>query len=248
MCTIGATNNSGKLVIFKNCDLENKVTFNKPQKIKGRYYYLAFTRNNTPGLWAGINQFGLGIVAASVYTKKTYKASPHTTHNIFKGYEKTISNHKNVDEAIRFLKNFYKNKIKIVPDLVMIADRDKMAVLEFTPPNDFGIKIKKNGYLLRTNQFKILKGGKNENQDPESYMRFKNAFKKIKRSKSVDSIINLCRDHTSGPSKFSVCRHGKNNEFKTQASAIMVADKTIRAYYVINNFPCQKKYQLIKLC
>ena len=110
------------------------------------------------------------------------------------------------------------------------------------------IKIKKNGYLLRTNQFKILKGGKNKNQDPESYMRFKNAFKKIKRSKSVDSIINLCRDHTSGPSKFSVCRHGKNDEFKTQASAIMVADKTIRAYYVINNFPCQKKYQLIKLC
>lgn len=247
MCTIGAVNISRKLIIFKNCDLKDRVVFNKPKALKGRYYYLAFTRNNRPGLWAGINQFGLGIVAASAYTKKIYKAKPYTIYNIFKGYEKMISNHKSVDEAICFLKNFYKNKIKIVPDIVIIADRNKIAVLEFTPPNNFGIKIKKNGYLLRTNQFQILKGGKNKNQDSESYIRFKNAFKKIKRSKSVNSIINLCRDHTSGPSKFSVCRHGKNNEFKTQASVIMVANKTIRAYYVINNFPCQKKYQIIKL-
>jgi hypothetical protein len=247
MCTIGAIHNSRELIIFKNCDFEKKLLFYKPQKRKGKYHYLAFARNNRPGLWAGINQFGLGIVAADTYTKKTYKEGPHTTNGIFKGYEKTISDYKNVDEALGFLKDFYKNKIKVVPDLVMVADREKMAVLEFIPPNKFGIKIKKNGYLLRTNQFKMLKGGKNKNQDLESYIRFENALKKIKLGKSVNSIINLCRDHTSGPSKFSVCRHGKNNECKTQASAVMIAGAGVTVHYVINNFPCKKRYQIIKL-
>jgi len=249
MCTIGVINNKNKLIIFKNCDLKDKVLFYKPKKRNGKYCYLAFTRNNMPGLWAGINQFGLAIVAADTYTKKIYKSDTQTSNNIFKGYEKTVSDHKNVNEALSFLKNFYKNKIKLVPDIVMVADRDKMAVLEFAPPNSFGIKIKKRGYLLRTNQFKILKGGKNKSRDPESHIRFESALKRIESFESVGSIINLCRDHVNGPSKFSVCRHGKNNEFKTQASAIMVAsDKTIEAYYVINSFPCQKKYQTIKLC
>ena len=248
MCTIGAINFNQKLILFKNCDLKKDIIFNKPKRLKGKYNYLAFTRKGRPGLWAGINQFGLGIVAADTYTKKIYKTKPYTIYNIFKGYEKTISNHKNVDEALNFLKDFYKNKIKVVPDLVMVADKNKMAVLEFIPPNNFGIQIKKGGYLLRTNQFKILKGGRNKNQDPESHVRFENALKKIKKSKSVNSVISLCRDHTSGPSKFSICRHGKNNEFKTQASVIMTVGKTVKAYYIINKFPCQAKYQTIELC
>ena len=62
-------------------------------------------------------------MAADTYTKKKYKAKPYTTYNIFKGYEKTIANYKNTDQAIKFLKNHYKNKIKVVPDLIIIADK-----------------------------------------------------------------------------------------------------------------------------
>jgi|TARA_B100002003_G_C14049959_1_gene505731 hypothetical protein len=246
MCTIGASINN-ELILFKNCDLTKKTVFYKPKIKKGKYKYLAMTRKGRNGCWAGINENGLGIVAADTYTKKEYKSNKKTTENIFKGYEKTISEYKNTKEALKFLKQYYKNKIKIIPDLFIIADKSNMAVFEFTPPNKFGIKIKKKGFILRTNQFKILKDGKDKKQDPESYIRFDNALRFIKKG-SLNQIKNLCCDHKNGPSKFSVCRHGKKGEYKTGASVIFVVNKDIKAYYVINNSPCKTKYKEVKLC
>ncbi len=247
MCTIGSTLNN-ELIIFKNCDLIKETKFYKPKIRKGKYKYLAFARRGKPGLWAGINQFGLGIVAADTYTKKKYRAKPYTLYNIFKGYEKTVSDFKNVDEAINFLKEHYKNKIKVVPDLIIVADRNQMAVFEFIPPDKFGIRIKNKGYILRTNQFRILKGGRDENEDPESYIRLNNALKIIQKNDSLSSIKRLCKNHKNGPGKFSICRHGKTEEHKTQASVIMTAGKEVKAYFIVNNFPCKGKYQEVKLC
>jgi len=247
MCTIGASINK-ELILFKNCDLTKEVKFDKPKILKGKYKYLAMTRKGKPGCWAGINENGLGIVAADTYTKKEYKSNKKVTENIFKGYEKTISDYKDVKEALEFLKQWYKNKIKKVPDLLVIADRKNMAVFEFTPPNKFGIKIKKKGFVLRTTQFKILKGGKDRKQDPESHIRFDNAFQIIKKSISLKSIKSLCCDHKDGPSKFSVCRHGKKGEYKTGASVIFKVNKNIKAYYIINNNPCKAKYKEVILC
>lgn len=246
MCTIGAVINKG-LILFKNCDLKKDVVFFKPKKLEGKYKYLAFTRKGRPGLWAGINEFGLGLVAADTYTKKEYKAKPYTVYNIFKGYEKTIADCKNTDEAISFLKSYYKNKIKVVPDLAIVADKNKIAAFEFAPGNKFGIKFSKN-FILRTNQFKILKGGKNKNEDPESHIRFNNALKIMQKNSSLNSIMELCKDHKNGLSRFSICRHGAKGEYKTKATTIMAANKEVKAYYIINNFPCKKKYQEVKLC
>ncbi|MBI4652927.1 hypothetical protein HY750_01605 [Candidatus Kuenenbacteria bacterium] len=110
MCTIGGKINK-KLTLFKNCDLIKNTKFYKPQIKKGKYKYIAFTRQGRPGIYAGINQFGFGIVAADTYTKKKYKAKPHTIDNILKGYEKTIVDYKNVDEGIAFLKKYFTSKI-----------------------------------------------------------------------------------------------------------------------------------------
>ena len=103
-------------------------------------------------------------------------------------------------------------------------------------------------FILRTTQFRILKGGKNKNEDPESYIRFGNALNIIKKNSNLKSFMKLCKNHKNGPSKFSICRHGKRKEYKTQASVIMTANKEIKAYYIINNYPCRKKYKEVKLC
>ncbi len=249
MCTIGAALKNKGVILFKNCDLDKKIKFHKPKKERGHFNYIAFTRENRPGIWAGINEFGLGIATADTYTKKKYKAKPYTIHNIFKGNEKTIAENKDVNGAIKFLKKYYKEKIKYVPDLIIVGDKKKIAVFEFTPPNRFGIKIKKKNYILRTNQFKILKGGLSRKEDLQSYTRIDNAKEIMSKSTSLNSIKKLLRNHKTGPSKFSVCRHGKKGESKTQASAIMQADKNrVRAFYVINNFPCKEKYKEIELC
>ena len=242
MCTIGAKI-SRKLTLFKNCDLIEDSNFYKPKIKKGIYKYIAFTREGRPGLYAGINQFGLGIVTADTYTKKIYKAKPHTIYNIFKGYEKTIADYRNVDEGINFLKKYYTSKIN-VPDLIILGDKEKIAVLEFIPKKKFGIKIIKKGNILRTNQFKILNGGKNKNEDLESYTRYNNALKIINKN---CSFIKLLKDHHNGPSKFSICRHGKKGEYKSRASVIMVAGKKIKAYYIINNYPCKDLYRKVEL-
>jgi hypothetical protein len=246
MCTIGAVLKT-ELILFKNCDLKKNTLFYQPKIKKGKYKYLAMTRKGRPGCWAGINEFGLGIVAADTYTKKEYMAKPYTTYNIFKGYEKTISDHKNVDDALVFLKDYYKKKIKHVPDLLILGDKKKIAVFEFIPPNKLGIKIKNKGFILRTNQFKLLDGGKNKKEDPESYIRFENALRFVKKA-NLSSIKMLCSDHKDGPSKFSVCRHGKKGEYKTRASVIMTARKNIKSYYILNNNPCNMSYKKVKLC
>ncbi|MFH1838616.1 MAG: carcinine hydrolase/isopenicillin-N N-acyltransferase family protein [Candidatus Kuenenbacteria bacterium] len=243
MCTIGGKINK-KLTLFKNCDLVKNIEFYKPKIKKGKYKYIAFTRRGISGLYAGINQFGLSIVAADTYTKKRYKAKPYTVYNIFKCYEKIIADYKNVDDALNFLKKYYTSKI-CVPDLIIIGDKKKIAVFEFIPKKKFGIEIIKKGNILRTNQFKILKGGKNKNEDPESYIRYNNAFKII--NKNI-SFTKLLKDHHDGPSKFSICRHGKKSEYKTQASIIMATGKKIKAYYIINNYPCKEHYKEIELC
>ena len=247
MCTIGAVLNDKGLSIFKNCDLTKNVTFYKPKKRKGKYKYLGFTRKSRPGIWAGINEKGLGIVSADTYTKKNYKARPWTINKIFQGNEKVISKNKNVKQAIHFLKSKYKNEIKDVPDLIILGDKNNIAVFEFTPPDKFGVKIKEKGYVLRTNQFQILKGGMSRKEDPQSYKRFDRAKELIGKSTNLNSIKSLCKDHKNGPSKFSICRHGKNNEYKTQASAIMTHNKNTKAYYVKNNYPCKEKYKKVKL-
>lgn len=130
--------------------------------------------------------------------------------------------------------------------MLILGDRKKIAAFEFSPPNKFGIGVKTKGFVLRTNQFKILKGGKGKKEDPESYSRFINASDFIKKG-SITDIKNLCCDHQDGPSRFSICRHGIEEEYRTMASVIMVIGDKIKINYVLNSKPCRKKYKEIEL-
>lgn len=244
MCTIGGYIDNKTTTTFKNCDLINNTTFFTPVIIQGKYRYIAFQREGRPGIYAGINEYGLSIVAADTYTKKEYEEGPNTVDNIFMAYERTIANHKNIDDALPFLKGFYSTKITI-PDMIILADRQKIVVIEFTPGMKFGIKECTNGHVARTNQFRILSGGKNRLEDPESFIRYDTVSKLQTTNEPTPLILN---DHTNGPSQFSVCRHGKRGEFNTQASIILTTDdKTTEAKYIINNHPCNDVYSTVTL-
>lgn len=243
MCTIGATIDK-ETTIFKNCDLIDTTLFYEPKIKQGKCRYIAFSRKGNPGIYAGINEFGLGIVAADTYTKKKYTEEPTTAAYIFNGYEKTVASFKNVDVGLNFLKKYYSSKV-CIPDMLLLADKKKAAVFEFIPEKEFGIKVWSKGVVLRTNQFLILKGGKDRNEDVESYVRYDAATKLLADKISIAEIL---KNHSRGLSKFSVCRHGNKGEFNTQASIIMYAGEKVNAQYVINDSPCHANYKTIELC
>lgn len=246
MCTIGAVINK-KTILFKNCDLIKITHFYNPEVRQGKYKYIAFSRKGRPGIWAGINEKRLGIVAADAYTKDKYKLKPHTANKIFKAYEKLVADFPNLKTGEKFLKNYYLRKIR-VPDLIIIADKKSAEVIEFTPPNKWITKKIKKGFLVRSNHFILSAGAVKREDDLSTYIRYETAYNLLSKIKTlINGIKNLSKNHQSGPGINSICRHGKKNGYKTQASTIMVADKKISAYYIINQFPCRGKYKKITL-
>lgn len=246
MCTAGAILENKELILFKNLDLKKRVRIFVPKILKGKYKYIGCKRQGRPGIWAGINNQGLGLVATSALTNKKYQTQEKTINKIF--YEKTISNCKNTKEAFKLLKNFYQKEI-FSPDIVLIADFKKALIFEFSPEN---LKIKeiKFGFILRTNHFCLLTGAISKNKCPNTYLRYKQAKKILDHNKSFESIKNLCKNHSNGPSINSICCHGKKEKNKTVASVIMKASKDLKnisCYYVINNYPCRAEYKIIKL-
>ena len=246
MCTIGTVLNK-KTILFKNCDLVKKTYFYSPEIRQGKYRYIAFSRKGRAGIWAGINEKGLGIVGADAHTKKKYRAKPHVINKLFKINEKLVADFSNLKEGMDFLRNFYLNEVT-VPDLIIVADKKSAVVIEFTPPNKWITKSIRKGILVRSNHFIISSGALEREKDSSSYLRHEMAFDLLSKKKiSVGSIRSLCRNHQNGPSENSICRHDERNGYRTQASVIMLADKKVSSYYMINRFPCRRKYKKITI-
>lgn len=238
MCTIGAVLNDG-LALFKNLDQTRDVVVFKPRICKGRYKYIACRRANRPGIWAGINECGLGLVAADAHTTKKYRAKPHMVDNIFRANEHVVADFKNTEEALEFLSEFYTKNI-MVPDIIVIADRKRVVAIEYLPRN-FKTKEIRKGFLVRSNHFCFQKYSR---KGKSSYSRYKTASNSIQADSTLKGIMKLCKNHENGPSCNSICRHGK---WRTIASVIMTAGKKISCHYVINTSPCKSDYKRITL-
>ena len=67
MCTIGVAFSGGNICTFKQCDLIPVTRFNEPDVRRGSNgvgTYIAMTRQGSDGIWAGVNDAGVGFVAA----------------------------------------------------------------------------------------------------------------------------------------------------------------------------------------
>ncbi len=242
MCTIGAV--LGKsLLLFKNRDLKHKKPNPEPCVYEGTYKYIGFGREKGAGVWAGINEKGIGLVASDAHTAKKYPSPKNASELVFGTYAQVLSEAKSVSAAKKLLVDFYET-LK-VPDIVLVAGKKKALVIEYTPEGTRFDSIS-SGFIVRTNHFLLAPGAKPKEKDPDTYARYGRAVELLSENSSLEGVKNLCRDHANGPSLNSVCRHSENN-YNTIYSAIMVSSENVSAHYVANGYPCMGGYKTVSL-
>ncbi len=261
-CTIGVVfSKPNKVILFKNRDLTVVKENPEPVIEKGKKYrYIKFgvdIKNQIPGVWAGVNENGVGIVGADGNCVLNFEGEKYGGgEKTWDAYEEVLANTKSVEEAYKFLMDFYTNhNIGGTGDIVLVADRTKAVVLEYSL-NIWGIQfIIDQPYAARTNFFDILKHLRPSPEENSLHLssakRYERTIELLSRTSintTVDDIKKLCRDHLNGPSTFSICRHGNEGEHRTLCSSIMeISDSGIIAYYVMNQFPCEANYKRLSL-
>ena len=261
-CTIGVVfSKSGNVILFKNRDLNVAKSNPEPVIEQGsKYRYIKFgvdIKNQIPGVWAGVNEKGVGIVGADGNCVLNYEGEKYGSgEKTWEAYEKVLATTKSVEEAYPFLVDFYtRHNIGGTGDIVLVTDHTKAVILEYSL-NLWGIQfVIEQSYAVRTNFFNILKYLRplpEENSlhmsSAKRYERTLELLSKTSADTTVEDIKNLLRDHLHGASAFSICRHGGEGEYRTFCSAIMeIGDEGIRAHYIVNQFPCESDYRVLSL-
>ena len=261
-CTVGVVfSKAGDVILFKNRDL-NVVKKNPEPVVEqgSKYNYIKFgvdVENQIPGVWAGVNEKGVGIVGADGNCMLTFEGEQYGGgEKTWEAYEEVLATTQTIEEAYKFLVDFYTlHKIGGTGDIVLVTDRTKAVILEYSL-NLWGIQfIIGQPYVVRTNFFNILKHLRPSPEENSLHMsstkRYERALELLSRTSSnaiVEDIKNLCRDHLEGQSAFSICRHGGEEEYRTVCSSIMeISEEGIRTHYVVNQFPCESDYKVLSL-
>lgn len=260
MCTIGAVFKKDKgLVIFKNRDLTTNTTNPDPLIVKGETgNYIKFgtdDKNEKPGVWAGINAKGVGILGADGNSLLNFSGDEYSGgEKTWETYEQVLSETESAKDAYKLVIDAYEDmNIGGSGDIVLIADPTRAIVLEYLP-HQWGIEfIEDQPYVIKTNFFQTmqhLRPPRDMNSlHLSSHLRFERAIQMLSPKtcdSTVEDIKKLCQDHVNGPSAQSLCRHGGTGEYKTLCSAIMEVQKDkILAHYIMNQNPCKGQYKII---
>lgn len=261
-CTIGAVfTEQNKVFVFKNRDLNVEKTNPEPTIENGeKYRYIKFgvdAENKNPGVWAGVNDKGVAVLGADGNCILNFQGEDYGEgEKTWEAYEIVLSKAGSVEEAYKLIVDFYTaNKIGGSGDVVLISDRSKAVVLEYSL-NLWALQFVINQpYVIRTNFFvnlKHLRPAPEENSlhlsSAKRYERAIELLSKTTYNTSLQDIKNLCRDHGNGQSSFSICRHGGDGEYKTCCSVIFEVDsKNILAHYIINELPCKEECKILRL-
>jgi len=262
MCTIGVTYKKNKgFILFKNRDLNQVKENPDPVIAKGEIgKYIKFgvsSGKKKPGVWGGVNDSGVGILGADGNSLQNFTGKGYTNgEKTWETYEEVLSKTDNVRDAYKFLIDAYEDQnIGGTGDIILIADTDRAAVLEYLP-HKWGIEFIENHQdVIRTNFFQIMQHIRPprdmDSVTLSSHLRFERAFQIISQTNKnpdVEMIKKLCQDHWNGPSEYSICRHGGKDKYNTLCSAIMdVQNDAIHAHYIMNNHPCNERYKIISL-
>lgn len=261
-CTIGVVfSKSNKVILFKNRDL-NVVKENPEPTIKKgkKYRYVKFgidIENKIPGAWAGVNEEGVSVLGADGNSVLNFEGEQYGSgERTWEAYEEVLANAKSVEEAYPLLIDFYtRYNIGGTGDIVLITDRKKAVILEYSL-RLWGIQfVIDQPYAVRTNFFNILKHLRPSPEENSIHLssakRYERAMELLATTNvntTVEDIKKLCRDHLNGPSAFSICRHGGEGEYRTLCSSIIeIGNKEITCHYIINRFPCESEYKTLSL-
>lgn len=270
MCTIGAVFNGGNIYTFKQCDLIPVTTFNEPVVRTGNNgvkTYIAMTRQGSDGIWAGVNDAGVGFVAADSYT--TTAANYYTTSDqleaLFAAYEACISSYTTAKEAAAHLTSFYQDTGNGVPfpapDISMITgwqDMDKTQPIAIfieympNPYNQDSVRVieRTEGYFASTNNFRLQPDSVNYPANHSTYLRLRRAESILQGDPSANGIKTLLTDQYYGKTELSICRETAyiGQEFHTQATALFTvnAAATPMCEFQINGNPKDNPLKIFK--
>ena len=150
-CTLWAANGSivkdGGSLIVKNRDwMPNQREVLKYVLPSSGYRYVGLSANGKyPGIKAGINEKGLVVVSATVGSipSKERRAMPHAGGILVKLLRECSS----VDEALS------KTNLFLGLEILMIADKQKIATIEIGPEGKYSVTVKENDSVYHTNHY-----------------------------------------------------------------------------------------------
>ena len=241
MCTIGVVFRDSEILTFKQCDLIPQTQFNEPQVKAGENgvgSYIAMTRANTKGIWAGVNDKGISFVAVDSYTTTSanYYSTSDEANKLFDAYEGSISKHNNARDAANFLIDFYRESRFSAPDISMItgwADSAKtqpISILIEYMPNPYNFDCvrtieRTEGHFSNTNNFRLQPNSVDYPANHSTYLRLQRAEQLLQQDPSEQGIKTVLTDEYYGKTELSICRsaYQGHSEFHTQATAFFKA-------------------------
>lgn len=261
MCTIGAVFVGGKICTFKQCDLILVTQFNEPDIRTGSNgvdTYIAMTRQGSDGIWAGVNDAGVGFVAADSYTTTAadYYVTGDQTEALFAAYEASIRSYTTATAAAEHLANFYQDigdgTPFPAPDISMITGWQDAAMtqpiaifIEYMPNpyNHDSVRTieRTEGYFASTNNFRLQPDSVHYPANHSTYLRLRRAEAILQGDPTANGIKTLLTDQYYGKTELSICRETNyiGQEFHTQATALFTVSSGTKPLceYQINGNP-----------
>lgn len=262
MCTIGVVFSGNQICTFKQCDLIPYTIFNEPdtrvggEKFAGRY--IAMTRQNSKGIWAGVNDAGVGFVAADSYTTTSadYYTPSGQGDQLFAAYEACVQNYSTARDAANSLIGFYQGAQTgtpfSAPDIALITGWEDAAktspiaiFIEYMPnpynQNSVRTIERRDGYFVSTNNFRLQPESVDYPANHSTYLRLRRAEMILECDPSAAGIKKVLTDQYYGETELSICRKTaySGREFYTQATAMfsVSADAKPVCEYQINGNP-----------
>lgn len=228
MCTIGSAfyniHNNNVQSIFKQCDIVSLETEFLSPEVKTDdetgIRYLPFTRINGDErpAWAGINEYGVGYVAADSYIDENkadaFKYSGTVDSSVFDMYQKIIAKYKTAKEAVEMAKEFYQTaKYADLPtDILLISDAKNMYFIE-TLAERVRIIHRESNHFVSTNHCRTFVEAVPYEQNHSTYLRLDRAEKILQCKPDINGIGDLLRDSYYGKTIWSVCRYKYISDF-----------------------------------
>ena len=200
-CTLWAANGDvvsgdGSLVVKNRDWLPNQrasIKMFTPET--GYRYFGLYASGEIPGLKAGINEKGLVIVSASVDSipANNRRAMPHTKNRI----SKLLTACASVDEVLT------KSDLFVGPEILIIADKQKVATIEIGPNGLYSATVKQNGFIYHTNHYIDEKlSNFNEKIHQSSRIRYSRIAELLtitEKPFSFNTFVSFSNDQNDGP-------------------------------------------------
>lgn len=219
-CTLWAANGSfaqasGSMIVKNRDWTPDQYQYLKTVYSNDGYSYLGLYAQGSPaGLKAGINEQGLVVVSA---TAGSIPASERNTMpNRAGSLTKLLRECASVDEALS------KTELFVGPKILMLADKNKIAMLEIGPDGIFSAHSEENSVIYHTNHY-VFEDMLNFNykigvSSRKRYDRIGELLGSLNKPYDFDTFVSLSNDQNDGPDN-SIFRIGSTPE-KTRTMAV----------------------------